>query len=167
AVHLDHGGGINYRLAQTITAMFEILVLVGQPGGHGMRPHKPGGLGIGGDHVELDTLAGIGIERGAVFRAVVVDVGIGEDAAEFAFVGQEVVLLHRVVVGGVGILRDAAPRMLPALLLGIGMAQGKGVLLVQIPGQLAATALTLVLGIGSRTVALAEEVALVLLVVVA
>src|SRR5690606_693612 len=102
------------RLAQAVAAMLEVLIFVGQAAGNGVRSEEPGGLGIGGQHLELDALAGIGIQRGAVFRLVVVKEGVGEDAAELALVGQEVIAFYRVVVGRVAVFGDAASGVLPA-----------------------------------------------------
>ena len=165
AVHFHHHIGIGHRLAQTVAAMFQVFILVGQTTGQGMRTEEPAGLGVGGDDLELDTFAGLGVEGAAVFRVIVVDIGVGEDAPKFAIVGDEVVLLHRVGIGGLSVLGQAAARLLPALLLGIAMTHGKRVLVIEIPGQLAAGILPPVLRVGRGAIALPHEVAFVLLVV--
>src|SRR5690606_25604520 len=126
AVHFHHHIGIGHRFAQAVAAMLQVLVLVGQAPSQGMRTEEPAGLGVGGDDLELDALAGIGVEGAAVFRVIVVDIGVGEDAPELAIVGDEVVLLHRVGVGGLGVLGRAAAWLLADPLLGIAVAWRAG-----------------------------------------
>ena len=166
AVHLHQSVGVGYnRLTQTVAAVLQILVLVGQTTGQGMRTEEPAGLGVGSDHLELDTVTGIGVQGCLVFRVIIVDVGIGEDAAVLSLVGQEVVGFHRIAVGRIICLWNTAARVLPALLLSIAVAQGEEVLLVQIPGQLGPGVTLLVLGIGGCTVIATHEVALILTVI--
>src|SRR5690606_18824971 len=144
---------------------FQVFVLVGQAAGDGVGADEVGRLGIGGDYLVLDALAGLGVQRGGIFRVVIVDVGLQQKAVVVAFMFDEVVLLDGLVVGRVVSLEQASARILPTFLLGIAMAERQIVLLVDIPGQLSASITLFVFGIGGCSVTSAYEVALVLIVV--
>src|SRR5690606_17421636 len=111
-----------------------------------------------------DTVASRFVDRGRVFRMIVVDVGVGEDVAVLAFMLQEVVLLDGLAILGLAVSGQALAGVMPALLLGIGVAEGQRVGFVEVPGQLAAQVTLVVFRVRRGAVAAADEITFFLIV---